>query len=139
MGNMSMVFAIVLYTFDLCLVTPTSSRESNFYFILNMKLRERSGIFLQAAHGYLYFLMTGLNRLPCATGTVLRGIDKEKAAAARENFKRGMSFHFSGFSSTAPNWFVAADFAKDGGLILRITLLDTSSMSRDIHELSAFG
>lgn len=135
------VFAVVVYTFDLCLikVKELAARENNFYYILNEKLRKRSGDFLHVAHGYLYYLMTALDRLLPMTGVVFRGIDKEKAAAAMEKFKAGMRFHFSAFSSTSPNYSVAAAFASGGGLILRTKLLDENSMSKDIHELSAFG
>jgi hypothetical protein len=139
-GNMSMVFAIVLYTMDLCMVLIPSElqeRTMNFYHAFNGKLRSRSVSFLKVAHGYLYLLMTGLNRLPAATGYVYRGIDREKARTARGKFKRGKRLHWSALSSTTPDLFVAATFACGGGLAFRIHLLDEGSRSRNICGLSA--
>jgi len=74
-GNMSMVFAIVLFTMDLSGVVPDPcDQESNFYYVFNQQLRRRKSEFMPPAQGYLYFLMTGLSRLPSARGYVFGGI-----------------------------------------------------------------
>merc|ERR1712070_442078 len=80
----AMLFAIIMYTFDLCLISPYKTREQNFYYALNVHLRQRSPEFLRDAHGYLYYLMTGLGRLPAYVGDFLyRGIDASGAVRAR--------------------------------------------------------
>eukprot|EP00812_Abedinium_dasypus_P010109 NODE_374_length_1621_cov_233.993614.p1 GENE.NODE_374_length_1621_cov_233.993614~~NODE_374_length_1621_cov_233.993614.p1 ORF type:complete len:367 (+),score=91.72 NODE_374_length_1621_cov_233.993614:3-1103(+) len=138
-GERGMIFAIVLYTFDTSLISSTAKREYNLYYLLNSMLRTRSPQFLKAAHGYLYFLMTGLSRLPPATGQLYRGIDAERAPMARAKFRQGRRLYFSSFSSATPELPVAMQFAGAGGLVLRTTLLPEGSQARDIKELSAFG
>eukprot|EP00811_Abedinium_folium_P020130 NODE_2909_length_2122_cov_16.080201.p1 GENE.NODE_2909_length_2122_cov_16.080201~~NODE_2909_length_2122_cov_16.080201.p1 ORF type:complete len:612 (-),score=166.62 NODE_2909_length_2122_cov_16.080201:226-2061(-) len=135
----SMVFSIVMYTFDLCLIAlPTDyNRPHTFYYVLNSMLRKRNGDFLKSAHGYLYYLMTGLYRLPPSVGHVYRGIDRDGAKAARRKFCEGNKLHWSGFSSATPTLSVAKDFARGGGVVLQIKLLNTDSKSRDIRLLSA--
>lgn len=132
-----MVFAIVLYTFDVNLVALGHPKAANFYFQLNAKLRLREGHFLKAAHSYLYYLMTGLSRLPCHSGSVFRGIDAEKADSARNKFKQGSKHHWSAFSSSTLNIALAEDFSKYGGIILKINLLSSNSRSKNISILSA--
>jgi hypothetical protein len=133
----SMVFAIVMFTFDTCLIKTDSVRERNFYFILNRELRKREPKFLKEAHGYLYYLMTGLSRLPPVALVVYRGIDAEKADDAKQAFKVGQRLQWSSFSSTTKDVNQAKHFAMAGGLILRIQLLPQDSYARDISELSA--
>jgi len=137
-----MVFAIAMWTFDLSrIAVPGSFNHTNqFYFILGEKMRERSSTFLADAHGFLYYLMTGLHRLPPMRGDVFRGIDAKKAAAAKKSYTQGKRVHFSSFSSTSLKQEVAtASFAGGNGLVLRITLLERDSRSRDISSLSVFG
>lgn len=135
----SMVFAVVMYTFDLCLIAlpNTYNRSNTFYYVLNQNLRKRNGEFLKLAHGYLYYLMTGLYHLPPTSGYVYRGIDKDGARGARRKLCEGCKLHWSGFSSATPNLPVAKDFARGGGIVLQIKLLNTDSKSRDIRALSA--
>jgi len=136
----SMVFAIVIYTFDVCLVDPAAPTEGNFYRILNSELRKREPAFLRVAHGYMYYLMTGLFRLPPVGNqvqTVYRGIDHAKATDARAKLRMGKRLHWSGFSSTSKNDTQARSFAQGGGLLLRIRLLPEGSFGRDISNLSA--
>jgi len=138
----AMLFAIVLYTFDLCLIAPGQARETNFYYSLNIHLRSRSPQFLQRCHGFLYYLMTGLDRLPAFDGDYLyRGIDAVGADHARAEYTQGRSCHWSGFSSATPELGPSKQFAKQsgpGGVILRIKVLKKDARARDIRKYSAF-
>jgi len=139
-NDLRMVFAIVLFTFDLCLIkTPDQfETQNNFYFQFNNMLRARNGNFLKEGHGFLYLLMTGLSRLPPISGYVYRGISPEKAGVVLNKFKKGLKVHFSATSSTTWSLAVAQRFAAGGGVILRFNLLDSDSMSRNISSLSMF-
>jgi len=139
--NNAMLFAIVMYTFDLCLLTPDYSKKQCWYFALNLRLRKRDKAFLQVGHGYLYYLMTGLTRLkPYGDGIggiLWRGIDAEGSERVLREYTDGRHFHWRGFSSATPDLRVAKSFAGLGGVILRIDLVNRGSASRDIRILSA--
>jgi len=136
----NMLFAIVLFTFDLCLVAPPDmySRENCFYACLNECLRRRDPQFLKQCHGYLYYLMTGLCRLPAFSANyyLYRGLDAAGAARARVRYGIGRTVHWSGFSSATPTLKNALDFARPDGLVLRIRVLSEGSKSRDIRKFS---
>ncbi len=53
------------------------------------------------------------------------------------NYQLGRKVHWSGFSSASPSRDVALQFAGDGGVLLRLTLLPQGSRARDIRALSA--
>jgi hypothetical protein len=137
----AMLFAIILYTFDLCMITTDYRREQCWYHALNVHLRERKADFLRVCHGYIYFLMTGLTRLaPYGEGhaaVLYRGIDSTGRERAIRDYHDGRRLHWSGFSSATPDLNVARNFAGPDGLILRIRLLKKGSQARDIRALSA--
>lgn len=141
----AMALAIAMFTMDVSLVASTTlPKNTNFYFQLNKKLRTRDPLFISACHGYLYYLMTGLQRLPAyRCEFVYRGIDKNGAPRALKEYRLGRSCHWSAFSSAVPEDGLrnAINFAKSsgaGGLILRVTTLGDESRIRDIRDLSAF-
>jgi len=133
----AMLFAIVLYTFDLSLIVTGSVREECFFYVLNEKLRKREGTFLKNCHGYLYYLMTGLCKLPpySKSECLYRYIDAKGAARARAEYRQGRSIHWSGFSSASTE--PQKSFGAGGGLLIRIWLAE-NSRSRDLALLSAF-
>ncbi len=75
------VAAIIMYTFDISLLTPESKPEDNFYHRLNSALRRRDPAFLSEGSAYMYYLMRGLESLPPYTGEVggwlWRGVSAE--------------------------------------------------------------
>jgi hypothetical protein len=70
--------AIAMYTLDLCIITPSSLPEDNFYHLLNRALRRRDPNFLREGRNYMYYLMRGLEALPAYTseagGWLWRGV-----------------------------------------------------------------
>ena len=92
---------------------------------------------------YLYYLMTGLIRLPAYSapdGFLYRGIGASGADRAKQQYRQGRSCHWSGFSSASPFLDAPKEFATmegPGGLILRIRILDDDSRARDIRSFSA--
>jgi hypothetical protein len=136
-GDAGMVFAIILYSFDCTFTDPDAQREENFYYQLNARLRKRDPKFLSAAHGFLFYLMTGLFRLRPYRGTLYRGIDVDKAGSVRKKFQVGMRLSWAGFNSATPDLDIAKSFAGEDGVILRIKTLEADSNSRDIRNLSA--
>eukprot|EP00930_Biecheleria_cincta_P086597 TRINITY_DN75863_c0_g1_i1.p1 TRINITY_DN75863_c0_g1~~TRINITY_DN75863_c0_g1_i1.p1 ORF type:complete len:281 (-),score=33.09 TRINITY_DN75863_c0_g1_i1:155-895(-) len=115
----AMLMAIVFYTFDLCMITTSHSQEQCWYYVLNTHLRERNSAFLRSCHGYLYYLMTGLARLPpyCdGLGAVLfRGIDEQGVARAISDYEDGRRVHWSGFPSATPD-SCCEEFCRPKGL-----------------------
>jgi len=132
-GDRAMVAAVVLFTMDTAALS-----QKTFYGNLNKHLRTRAPAFLQAGHGYFFLMMTALSRLPPVSGTVYRGIDREKAKDALAKMPVGQSIHWSGFTSTSPEKAEAEAFAAGGGILFRIQLLDRKAKARDISELSVF-
>eukprot|EP00932_Pfiesteria_piscicida_P020679 SRR837773.7482.p1 GENE.SRR837773.7482~~SRR837773.7482.p1 ORF type:complete len:303 (+),score=117.25 SRR837773.7482:121-909(+) len=144
-----MTFAITLYILEMTVINVTADREDNFYKQFNEMLRARDGKKLKICHGYLYLLMTGLDRLPPYTDpnpisemTVLyRGIDKEGFERARSLYKYGKLIHWSAFSSASVDIMVAMSFAGADGIVLKITLMEDiqKRRARDIRPFSPYG
>jgi len=142
----AMLWAIILYTFDLSLIDYKAVKQSNFYYALNRMLRERNAKLLRQCAGFLYYLMTGLMRLPPflnEDGVLYRGIAASGADRAKAKYHQGRSCHWSGLSSASPSLKGPLDFANSegsGGLILRIRLLELPQISgaRDIRPFSCF-
>jgi len=139
-GDPAMTAAIILFTFDLCLIRShgTYQDENNFYWSFNGLLRQRARKTMEAAHGFLYLFFTGLSRLPSATGTTYRGINAGKTSIITDKFKRGKRVHFLSVSSTTPSFEVARHFAGDKGVVFRFQLLGENSKARDISAFTPF-
>lgn len=62
--SMDEIFAIVMYTFDLCLTGRNCRKEDNFFYQLNAILKRQVYGEVATCHGYLYYLMRAMNKLP---------------------------------------------------------------------------
>jgi hypothetical protein len=136
-NDLPMVSALVLYTFDLGLIYVSSQyhRNENFCWVLNEQMRQHNQELFEAGHGYLYLLFTGLSRLPCARGSLYRGVSKEHAKALLEALSVGSRRQLLQLSSTNRELLTAERSAKDG-VVLEFRLLDEMSGARDISALS---
>ena len=67
-----LVAAIVMYTFDLCLIRPPDSFDptTNFYYLLNKALQTRDAAVLRPCTAYLYYLV----RYSCSLSSVSFGM-----------------------------------------------------------------
>ena len=134
--------AIVMYTFDVNAVHIGSKPPDNFYHKLNSVLRTRDPSKLQMCSDYLHYLHKGLESLPSyglpADSFLWRGVDYRQRATFLERYKKSVSVHWSAFSSATTVREKAMDFAQNGGLLLRISLLDKGSVARDLCLLSAW-
>jgi hypothetical protein len=112
--------AIATYSYDLGFNSNTVDGSDNLYVILNRVLRQRNPSSMLLLKPYLYFLMSGLNKLPPVKITCYRGIPKEEMEIIQKNYKQGLKIHWSAFTSTTSSLKKAADFAKPNGIIFRI-------------------
>ena len=77
---------------------------------------------LQLWGGFLYYLFSGLAKLPDTTSVVYRGYpDKNKV---EEQYRMGQLIQWGNFSSTSPNVAAAKVFTdKHAGVIFKLTVL----------------
>jgi len=133
-----MLFAIILYTFDMALIgkKKISMKKNNFRFIFSKTLRERDNDFIQVSHGYLYYLLTGLTRLPVATGVVYQGIHKENVEKALEVLKEGSTHVWPTCTSGGRLLNYMAEF-QDEGIVLLIHLHPQRAQATDLSKITA--
>jgi hypothetical protein len=119
------LLAIAMYSYDV------GEREKNLFYVLNNDLRVRQAAKMQLWCPYLYFLYSGLRKLPAVQGDVYRGIDT--SALVKQHYKQQREIFWSAFSSTTSSFEVAKDnFSGGTGVIFRIKVVS----GRNIQPLS---
>lgn len=141
-GDDDMMWAIILYTFDLSLFQQDDYPvESNFRFLCNELIRERNAELLSLGHGFFYNLMTGLDRLPPTTGVVWQIIPESKAEEALETLQLKNVHYWSTFTIAEKLFKSVMKTANEYDLLLSIKLLPKTarhpSKSREIAEANA--
>eukprot|EP00727_Mastigamoeba_balamuthi_P014752 m51a1_g9902 putative uracil-dna glycosylase (428) ;mRNA; f:77696-80021 len=121
-------FAVVAYTFDL--LADGEGAKENLYVRLNSDLRARDKGRMAAWRGYLWHLLSGLNKLPPVATRLYRGVPGRSAIAGE--YKQGRRIRWSAFTSATDSEQVARTFAGPEGVVFRI--LGTSA--RDVRGLS---
>jgi len=117
------LFAIIAYTNDFQL--PNNERSGNLYFELNNALRsnsEHARQWMMATWGlFVHYILSGLDKLPCHAGVVLRGIPRQCDIA--QQYSNNRLIQWRGFSSSSNSLGEAARFGPPGDvLIFRITV-----------------
>eukprot|EP00440_Ansanella_granifera_P060529 gb/GFBE01065605.1/.p1 GENE.gb/GFBE01065605.1/~~gb/GFBE01065605.1/.p1 ORF type:complete len:622 (+),score=141.29 gb/GFBE01065605.1/:1-1866(+) len=135
--DMEMLYALVLLTFDLgqVLAKDDFKEDGSFRFAFNRLLRERDPDLMQEGHLYLYYLMTGLSRVPSSGGAVYQGMEESQMEQALEVLREGSQHYWPCFTF-AERLFKDMQKYREG-MVLRINLLGSGSRSRDISQLSA--
>jgi hypothetical protein len=117
------VMAIGFYTYDLGI--KAKSKADNFYYQFNKALKSRDQNF-HAFRGYIYHLQMGLSRLPDFKGNVYRGVPDAKFII--ENYTDRRKIHWASYSSTTTELSVAKQFAGDGGIVIKIDIINGKSI-----------
>ena len=129
------LFALVLYTLDVRHCGGTE--EENFYKCLNDALRERDMKILRELEGYLYYLMSALQKLPAEPeAAFFRGVPKSVVPIIEENYKSGRRVHWSGLTSVSTDQRKAEEFASlegPGGVVFHVR----ARSGRAIFQFSA--
>ncbi|CAK9002627.1 unnamed protein product [Durusdinium trenchii] len=127
-----MRFAIVLYMSGLKLFNPLGFPRQSLGFLLDEHLFKQDQQLLKQAHGFLYYLMTGLSRLPSWPQPYLyRGVGAE----SREAYVSGRTCFWPGLCFATSNASQARLSAGPAGVILRIRVLQEGSHSRDLRSI----
>ena len=124
--------AVALYTYDLGAASASGGGD-NFFAAFNDVLRCRASERMQALRPYLYYLMTGLERLPTFAGTVYRGIPEAELDTIRRTYRKTRHVWWSAFTSTSTSVALAKQFAGKGGVVFRIEVEDGRRISEYSH------
>jgi len=108
------IIALGIYTWDVR-QSFSGEKEDNFFWILNKMLLERKLEKMREWAGYLFYLQSGLSKLPDVQCTVFRGISHEGIEIIRTKYVQGRPIHWSSYTSTTPFIRRAKQFAKQGG------------------------
>ena len=116
------LFAVVVYTYD---NNQSGEQPGNLYYELNNALRQRGAgrtAALQLWGGFLFYLLSALDKLTDTAGVVYRGYpDKDKV---EEFYQVGRPIQWGAFSSTSTESTTAKAFTdKDSGVIFKLTVL----------------
>jgi len=103
-----------------------------FFFQLNKMLQKRDVEQVLKWKGYLFFLQSGLKKLPTQKVTVFRGIPDIKII--QENYTTHSKVHWSSYSSTTTQETEARKFATNEGVVMRIEIIN----GKLIESYSAF-
>ena len=116
------LFAVAAYTYD----KQTGEQSGNLYYELNNALRQRSAggraTLLQLWGGFLYYLLSGLDKLADTKDVVYRGYpDKHKVG---QQYQVGRPIQWGAFSSTSRDASTAKHFTdKHSGVIFKLSVL----------------
>ena len=115
------LFAVVVYTYD----NQSGEQPGNLFYELNNALRQRGAgraALLQLWGGFLYYLLSALDKLTDTAGVVYRGYpDKAKV---EEQYQVGRPIQWGAFSSTSTETTTAKAFTdKHSGVIFKLTVL----------------
>jgi hypothetical protein len=103
------IAAIVMYTFDICLINSGCTPEDNFYFLLNNALRRRESAFIKEGGDYMYYLMVGLESLPAYTGEAGGWLWRGISAEGRDRLEQECTLMRQVISSDT--FFIAENFS----------------------------
>lgn len=104
------LFAVVAYTYD----SNSGEQKGQIYFELNNALRERDAAARKATtalwSSYLWYLFSGLDKLPAFKGPVFRAYTAGTKAKTIADYGLGRPVQWGAFSSTSTSFDVAAGF-----------------------------
>jgi len=123
------MFSVGLYAWDLGIA---SVRQDNFYYNLNVMLRERKPETLDTLKGYLYFLQKALSKLPNLDKIVYRGVPDTNIV--QKHYTHGTKVYWTSYSSTTTNLDQAQSFAGPTGVVFKIKVFT----GKDIKDYSPF-
>eukprot|EP00668_Euglena_longa_P040729 GGOE01053625.1.p1 GENE.GGOE01053625.1~~GGOE01053625.1.p1 ORF type:complete len:404 (+),score=88.96 GGOE01053625.1:177-1214(+) len=132
-GDWSCAFAIVSYTVDL---SPFGAgKNQDFYSLINSMLQNRNKKLIELCQGYLHYLFKGAQALPVLPkDTFFRGLPSEKLDILQEHYRQTRTIHWSSLSSMSKSEATALQFAKFGGVVIRVVAFS----ARSIERFSAF-
>jgi len=118
--------AVVSYTFDLGEGVP----NNNLYYILNKELQKRgtSQSKITIWKDYLFYLQSGLSKIPNKSTTVYRGIPAEQKERIEKEYIKGRKIYWSSYSSTSSSLSQAKHFTEPGGIIFEISIYSGKSI-----------
>jgi len=117
------IMAIALYTIDVSsLWLGNQPRCNNIFYQLNNVLRKRDSYEMKKWEGYIWYLQSALSKLPDVSLTVYRGIEANHESIL-QNYKKGRKIQWSGYSSTTTDLNRARKFAREGGVIVSVSVL----------------
>ena len=129
------LFAIVVYTFDIAMISPNLLYEQNFFCVVNKILQERNVPKLNTLSGYLHFLMGGLQALPPHRGAVYRGLKASAMPTVHKHYAQVTNrVHWSGLSSMSESFDFARMMAGHGGVVFKLSV---RTAARKLGEASA--
>jgi len=130
-----MVVAMVCYTLDVSQYAIGISADANFYQAINRALKQRDPEVLLQLAGYLYYLLSALDRLPKEPeGEFFRGIGPDAISNIAAHYQLGTQVVWSGITSTSRCLAKAVEFARVGGVVFRVRA--TSGVS--VKDFSSF-
>jgi len=123
------IYSVGLYAWDLGI---GGVRQDNFYYNLNLMLRERKPDTMEKMKGYLYFLQKALSKLPNLDKIVYRGVPDTNIV--QKHYTHGTKVYWTSYSSTTTNLDQAQSFAGKTGVVFKIKVFT----GKDIKDYSPF-
>jgi hypothetical protein len=119
-GEPALAFALACYTFDL---SPFGAAPwQNFFELVASALHCRDYTLLKQMAGYLYFLFSGLHKLPAMPQKeYARGVPALHLEAVQRDYTSGRLIHWAGLVSLSELPAVARRNAGGGGIIFWVT------------------
>ena len=114
--------ALAAYTFELG-IDSESDGQDNFYMVLNELLRKRQPGVMRELKPFLGYMMQALAALPDWRGMAYRGIPASEKDVVMAKYKDGSTVHWSSFTSTSTKLATAQDFARVGGIVFVINVV----------------
>merc|ERR1712146_331643 len=101
--------------------------KGNFYYALNVFLRNRDTPALYALRPYLFWLKQAWAGLPVQKGKYYRGVPASAVPIIVSEYAQGRQVYWSGITSVSSDVNVAKAFASKegaGGVVMEITVVD---------------